>query len=459
MVDLTAEFDKRAGYTHYWRMSRDFTSGEWSKIVAAARKIIAAAKTAQPPIGTAGPYHDEDIIAAGGIELAGPMGSGQPVVNNDMIALNGKGPDLDHESFVLTRVREIPDWRDEHFEFCKTARKPYDAVVVSILSAAAKIARDAIDVSSDGGSSAIRRVLGSEQGAPMPHNDPTRSLLADLAQIHACGEFMDDEVESDASARFEEGKPADPTKNMSPADKAKWNKQKEEHADQFRAASERHRLTWDKEAASGLYGYTKQTQRDVEASVRKVQKRALKIARAAYRRDPKVADFLQTHQKRAKSYPAKVLLAALRDLGPKVASDQTSKDAAPTPFGMYGMPSKTAQLGLNACTELRTFAGEVAYGLHSRRQARYAKITGFLKEHSKRARCGYSRMLLSCYPDGPKVAAKKAPPKKDQFTSENNPNPKGNDRDGDGKTNEAKPFKEASSEAPSTVSEWLTYEG
>ena len=40
-----------------------------------------------------------------------------------------------------------------------------------------------------------------------------------------------------------------------------------------------------------------------------------------------------------------------------------------------------------------------------------------------------------------KKAKRKAPPKEHQFTSEDNPNPKGNDKDGDGETNEPKPFK------------------
>lgn len=50
--------------------------------------------------------------------------------------------------------------------------------------------------------------------------------------------------------------------------------------------------------------------------------------------------------------------------------------------------------------------------------------------------------------------------KKHQFTKEDNPNPKGNDRDGDGKTNEKKPFKEKeSSEAPKGVVAALTFDG
>lgn len=40
------------------------------------------------------------------------------------------------------------------------------------------------------------------------------------------------------SSRFEEGKPADPTKNMSPEDAKKWKAQKEEHKDQFKEAQQ-----------------------------------------------------------------------------------------------------------------------------------------------------------------------------------------------------------------------------
>lgn len=39
-------------------------------------------------------------------------------------------------------------------------------------------------------------------------------------------------------SRFEEGKPADPTKNMSPEDAKKWKRQTEEHSDEFKAATD-----------------------------------------------------------------------------------------------------------------------------------------------------------------------------------------------------------------------------
>jgi hypothetical protein len=93
----------------------------------------------------------------------------------------------------------------------------------------------------------------------------------------------------------------------------------------------------DKTAArpgEGLYGYTKKTQRDVEASIRKLQRKAKNLAKAAYKRDESVAPFLVLHAKRAKSSSAKILVAALKGMGPKVAA-QMEKTAS-----RYSLPAK-----------------------------------------------------------------------------------------------------------------------
>lgn len=47
-----------------------------------------------------------------------------------------------------------------------------------------------------------------------------------------------DETAEAKESRFEEGKPADPTENMTDEQKAEWKKQNEEHRDKFKAASE-----------------------------------------------------------------------------------------------------------------------------------------------------------------------------------------------------------------------------
>ena len=150
-------------------------------------------------------------------------------------------------------------------------------------------------------------------------------------------------------------------------------------------------------APSGMYGYTKRTQNDVEVSVRKAQRRVARIAKALWTRDSRSAAFLGVHAKRAKSAPARLLLGAMADLGPKVASEEGVARVAA--YGLYGHPAKTARVALTACSELREEMGRIAYDLHSRRSAKYEKITGYMNAHVKSAKCGYCRMLLSSYPD------------------------------------------------------------
>lgn len=125
------------GYSHYWEISRNFTDEEWSAITAEANRII----------GLAGKLD---------IKLGDALGDFEPVVTTKRIALNGYG-NAGCESFILLKnKREAAEWErkrdnDAVFDFCKTRQLPYDAVVVSILFAANKIAKDAIQISSDGG--------------------------------------------------------------------------------------------------------------------------------------------------------------------------------------------------------------------------------------------------------------------------------------------------------------------
>lgn len=318
--------------------------------------------------------------------------------------------------------------------------------------------------------------------------------------------------------------------------------------------------------AGGLYGYTKSTQRDVFASVRKVQKSANRIAKAIYAKDKNTFNFLHLHAERSNSLSARILCAAMENIGPKFATEKTavrntrfnpdtpkaeaalekvykmaakeyvqalykhlgsnkkafldawsatspgksgkfddwvsrqladkasnqpsltfaarevtkevvgwlndsvltnqlklgsfeaaSKTASlrngdkvihlegdskmkgvvlssdggrfgnakvkwsdgavishaqkdlkkvsstktAAGHGMYGYRVKTAKLALQACLDISQEAGSVAYDLHTRRTAKYAKITSFLKDHSKRGRCRYARLLLRLYPEMP----------------------------------------------------------
>lgn len=107
------------GYMHYWDHGA-IDAETWNKITADVRKIL---KTTRVPLLR---EYDE-------------RGT-KPFVSSDEIRMNGAGDD-GHETFLLTPAEAT-------FEFCKTAGKPYDAVVCAILIVAAKHAK--INVRSDG---------------------------------------------------------------------------------------------------------------------------------------------------------------------------------------------------------------------------------------------------------------------------------------------------------------------
>ncbi len=107
------------GYTHYWTREGDFTDEEWKDVRRDVRMICATAKV-------------------GGIVLRDGMGEGDEPVwqgaehGGEELLLNGDGMEgLDHETFWLSQ--KAPREGEGHLPFCKTARKPYDAVVVAIL--------------------------------------------------------------------------------------------------------------------------------------------------------------------------------------------------------------------------------------------------------------------------------------------------------------------------------------
>ncbi len=61
------------------------------------------------------------------IKICGGQGDGEPVFDSEQIWFNGDAEqDLDHETFALTITPQT-------FNFCKTARKPYDLLVCASL--------------------------------------------------------------------------------------------------------------------------------------------------------------------------------------------------------------------------------------------------------------------------------------------------------------------------------------
>lgn len=108
------------GYTHYWYrpVGVHISPKAWKKICADVEAVLAAAA--------------KEVPLAEHYDVPRP-----PLVNDSEICFNGVGDD-GHETFSVTRkCPQQPQHRSKepmYFEFCKTAYKPYDAVVVSVLA-------------------------------------------------------------------------------------------------------------------------------------------------------------------------------------------------------------------------------------------------------------------------------------------------------------------------------------
>ena len=101
-----------------------------------------------------------DYANANGIRIRNGNGEGEPEftefyfsINGDASAFTSEGRDLAHESFYWAGIPTQSEWRKDEpdfFEFCKTAYKPYDAVVTAILIRAKTIYGSCVRISSDG---------------------------------------------------------------------------------------------------------------------------------------------------------------------------------------------------------------------------------------------------------------------------------------------------------------------
>lgn len=172
------------GYTHYFYSKPELPS--WPEFRQDAQKIL-------------------DTARAMGLKLAGPQGTGAPILSDDVLSLNGAehcghapntdisipwpaptatgigdnataiaggwfagsllqhracNGDCSYETFHLSRTWPQNDSRGPHwigtddkqyrFACCKTAYRPYDVVVTALLIAAKRHFGDAIRVNTDG---------------------------------------------------------------------------------------------------------------------------------------------------------------------------------------------------------------------------------------------------------------------------------------------------------------------
>jgi hypothetical protein len=115
------------GYTHYWNKIKELPQNKWGQF---------ESKVAE-------------LIFEGGSEgvISGESG-------DDEIRFNGVGKEA-YETFLFTRVESDEgfvqkDKDGKYFNFCKTARRPYDKFVVAVLLLAKEYFGDQISLSSDG---------------------------------------------------------------------------------------------------------------------------------------------------------------------------------------------------------------------------------------------------------------------------------------------------------------------
>lgn len=102
------------GYTRYWTRTDKSIDDE---LIDAINDIIADCKNR-------------------GIIIKDGFGEGEPIVNESKILFNGDASTgLEHETFYITNDKEeLNTW-----QFCKTARKPYDYAVRQALKIAEQL--------------------------------------------------------------------------------------------------------------------------------------------------------------------------------------------------------------------------------------------------------------------------------------------------------------------------------
>lgn len=132
------------GYTHYWYRQEEIPLPAWRSFTSQVKAILSLKGTDAPPVA------EESDTAA------------PPVVTDLEVVFNGVGDD-GHETFYVARVlpkgrhrfrgtvgEKLPSGKKSVFTFCKTARKPYDKVVVACLYALKAALGDDAKIESDG---------------------------------------------------------------------------------------------------------------------------------------------------------------------------------------------------------------------------------------------------------------------------------------------------------------------
>lgn len=138
------------GYTHYWKFKKNPKdckngSNKFAKSVELLKKCLA-----KVPAEIEGETYDWENLTKKPVKipfvLKGGNGEGEPKFTDELVCFNGDASiDCDHETcyFALDNDRYA-------FDFCKTARKPYDVAVCLALLCFKKNFGNDFSYSSDG---------------------------------------------------------------------------------------------------------------------------------------------------------------------------------------------------------------------------------------------------------------------------------------------------------------------
>jgi len=126
------------GYTHYFQQIEELPKDKWNKFTEEVKTIL----------------DDGQTIIKFDYNSNKP-----PQIDEEEVRFNGVG-DNGHETFYLSRV-QFPRYnrtdKSKYFNFCKTARKPYDRYVVKVLILMEKYFGDDVEIDSDGDWNLIKK--------------------------------------------------------------------------------------------------------------------------------------------------------------------------------------------------------------------------------------------------------------------------------------------------------------
>ena len=114
------------GYTHYWTF----------------KKSPAEIADGKQKFANAVAIFKDGLKKLQDIPLGDGMGNGEPIITDTAVCFNGKAPE-DYETCYIAI-------ESKGFDFCKTARRPYDPAVCLLLLCMADAFGDDFEYSSDG---------------------------------------------------------------------------------------------------------------------------------------------------------------------------------------------------------------------------------------------------------------------------------------------------------------------